>query len=571
MPSRTDAPDFVFEDFVLRIARASSNPGYQAWVERSPYGSCPPIALDLPLLDRNLDTLLRSLEKTIRGSGQTDSPLNRDLRPSRPGQEADCMEPPDLGAVLFDALFSGPIRERFLNCLALVGSHPNRGLRLRLKFDPQSAEPIGSLPWELLYRFETRDFLSRNIRNPVIRHLDVNRPMLTPLPLSRLRILVVLSQPEGVARLNVEGERTLLEKALGERADIDLRVLKRPTLTELRSQVRNEPFDVLHFIGHGGFDKGKGILVFEDPDNQASIVTGSTLADNLKGFEPIRLVFLNACETARFPRAAQGRDPYQGVASSLIIAGVPAVIAMQFPITDGAATLFSGAFYRALAQGDSVENAVVEGRLEVARKKPSSWEWATPVLFLGVPHGDIFRADGRRQAEEAAVPIPDKPSSALPSEPNRETHGEAIKQALELLDFERYEEAVEVLNDLKAKRPKDAEIFYYLGLARLHGRRPRSLRPDVIKRVEADLWTAGNLSRGREPAHLWLLQALIKHDFYRLNGLRVKAPTVEELLTEARTAALDPSELQRLDSHEPSRPNPVRQLISELLNRSRLQ
>ncbi|MGH7490686.1 MAG: CHAT domain-containing protein [bacterium] len=100
----------------------------------------------------------------------------------------------------------------------------------------------------------------------------------------------------------------------------------------------------------------------------------------------LRLVFLNACLTAR----ASSAGPYAGLATALLRAGIPAVVAMQFPISDAAAIAFSRAFYRRLAASDTVDAAVTEGRLAIHRL--GRGEWATPVLFERLTTGRLFQA-----------------------------------------------------------------------------------------------------------------------------------------------------------------------------------
>jgi CHAT domain-containing protein len=53
---------------------------------------------------------------------------------------------------------------------------------------------------------------------------------------------------------------------------------------------------------------------------------------------------------------------WSGVAAALLRAGIPVVVGMQFTISDAAAIAFSGAFYRAIARGLSVDEAVGHGR-----------------------------------------------------------------------------------------------------------------------------------------------------------------------------------------------------------------
>ncbi|MGO9901280.1 MAG: CHAT domain-containing protein [Solirubrobacteraceae bacterium] len=61
----------------------------------------------------------------------------------------------------------------------------------------------------------------------------------------------------------------------------------------------------------------------------------------------LALAVLNACETAQ----TSSQDPLAGIATSLMEYHVPAVVAMQFAITDERALIFADEFYRALADG----------------------------------------------------------------------------------------------------------------------------------------------------------------------------------------------------------------------------
>ena len=76
----------------------------------------------------------------------------------------------------------------------------------------------------------------------------------------------------------------------------------------------------------------------------ADPVSGETLVTLLKDLTSLRLVFLNACETARAARE-DGLDPFAGVATALVRAGLPAVVAMQRPISDAASIAFSRAVH----------------------------------------------------------------------------------------------------------------------------------------------------------------------------------------------------------------------------------
>lgn len=116
----------------------------------------------------------------------------------------------------------------------------------------------------------------------------------------------------------------------------------------------------------------------------------------------LRLVILNACKGAR----ASPGDPFNGLAQRLIQERIPAVIAMQFAISDSAAIDFAGEFYRALADGLPVDGSLAWARKAI-RLKGNKLEWGTPVLFLRSDHGRIFTIEKPRRIEEGVTPPPD--------------------------------------------------------------------------------------------------------------------------------------------------------------------
>jgi CHAT domain-containing protein len=100
---------------------------------------------------------------------------------------------------------------------------------------------------------------------------------------------------------------------------------------------------VIHFLGHGGFDEAthEGHLFFEDEYRHSVGVEADRFATLLASRDSIRLVVLNACEGGR----VAADQPFGGVAH-LVRRQLPAVIAMQFPISDRAAVAFSASLPR---------------------------------------------------------------------------------------------------------------------------------------------------------------------------------------------------------------------------------
>jgi hypothetical protein len=328
--------------------------------------------------------------------------LGRDMGPA--GGEAPPI-PLQIGESLFSALFSGQVGLLWARSLGVT---PGRGLRLQLRFrlesEPQGSTLLHSLPWELLYQPGTRDFLALSRLTPVVRYLEVARPAsVLPLP-SVLRILVVIADLPNLAPLDLARERREIEAAWGGNPRVEIAFLEEPTAEALREALLTGPFHVLHFMGHGGLDPstGGGLLYFAASDGAldplSGEVSGEALATLLKDFKTLRLVVLNACKTGR-TLEGKGFDPFAGVATALVMAGVPAVVAMQLPISDLAAITFSRTLHLRLAAGDPVDAAVTEGRQAIYAASPGSLEWAIPVLFTRVSDGRIFDQLGRRTTD----------------------------------------------------------------------------------------------------------------------------------------------------------------------------
>src|SRR3990172_1190293 len=133
---------------------------------------------------------------------------------------------------------------------------------------------------------------------------------------------------------------------------------------------------------------------------------------------------LNACEGAR----TSPTDPFAGVAATLIQQGIPAVVAMQFEITDDAAIQLAQEFYGSLADGYPAEAALSEARKAIFASG-NKMEWGTPVLYLRSPDGRLFSlsnieqtilSDGQLIAYEEKLiePLPSydpRPTLEIPS------------------------------------------------------------------------------------------------------------------------------------------------------------
>jgi hypothetical protein len=384
-----------FEDFVLQFD-TSSRGGFRARVLKSPFGEgvvgfTPPSPAD------------------VEPSALEVSGVSRDLSHHGPASTLGGRPPLDIGIELFRSVFQGQVRTLLDKSRGQLEISPNLGLRLKIKLDPSDEETgaLADLPWELLCDGETEDFFALSRQTSLVRYLDVPRPS-QPIPFTPpLRILAVGASPNGLQTLNLEEEVRRLEDLNQSSAEVNVQILPHASAGAVREALAGDTFNVLHFMGHGTFDRasGEGMLAFEGPGGSLDLVSGKAFATKLRDLRSLGVVMLNACNTAR-ARQEGGANPFRGVATALVLGGVPAVVAMQRPISDRAAIGFSTAFYRHLARGDSIDEALTEGRQAIHSAKPEEFEWATPVLFLRMPEGNVFVAKPADRPKEIEPPPP---------------------------------------------------------------------------------------------------------------------------------------------------------------------
>jgi len=115
---------------------------------------------------------------------------------------------------------------------------------------------------------------------------------------------------------------------------------------------------------------------------------------------------LNACEGA----TGSEQDLFSSTAATLIRRGLPAVLAMQYEITDSAAIELARTFYEVLAEGSPVDEALAETRKAISFTAANTFEWGTPVLYMRAPSGRLFELQEPAPAP-AAPPQPETTST----------------------------------------------------------------------------------------------------------------------------------------------------------------
>ncbi|MGK5170777.1 tripartite tricarboxylate transporter substrate-binding protein [Geodermatophilus sp. CPCC 205761] len=376
----------IYEDFDLLIEPATGS-GYRARVLSSPVGETRPVPINIPFSELELDNFLLRIGRPRRSVG-------------RGGGSPEATAVRDFGRRLFDAVFRDQVRSTLATSRNQVEGR-DAGLRVRLRLT--DCPELADLPWEYLYDGDARRFLALSEWTPVVRYLELPGRIRRLTVQPPLHILVLVSSPTDFYPLDVQAEWARLEEALDDlqrSGRVLLERAPRGTVTELQRRLRRGTYHVFHYIGHGRYDPEAedGLLALEGPDGRGDPISGADLGALLHDHRTLRMALLNSCEGARGGRS----DPYAGTAQSLIYQGIPAVVAMQFEITDRAAIIFTRGFYEAVADGYPLDAAMAEARKAI-RHQPNPVEWGTPVLYLRAPDGRIFDLPtGPRDTEDSS-------------------------------------------------------------------------------------------------------------------------------------------------------------------------
>lgn len=303
------------------------------------------------------------------------------------------------GRRLFEALLPDQVAMMFRAALGHARGAGDR-LRVRLRLRPPE---LSALPWEFLYDPQPDLFLAISSNVVLSRYVvdaaSFAKPMTIKPP---LRVLAAFSSPPDLPALNLEQERALLTKATRRAVDekrLELHFLDHTTNASLRSALRDTQPHVFHFAGHGHFDGQRGYLLFEDEYGDATKISDRVLREFFEDAPDAKLAVLNACQGA----AASAGDAFSGLAPNLVQRGLPAVVAMRYPVPDRAALIFAREFYEALTQPTStaVDVAAAAGRRAIYQDLgPDGRSWGIPNVYLRAEDGNIFAPPAAEEEQE---------------------------------------------------------------------------------------------------------------------------------------------------------------------------
>ncbi|HKR49717.1 MAG TPA: CHAT domain-containing protein, partial [Pseudonocardiaceae bacterium] len=335
-------------------------------------------------------------------------------------------------------LISGDVRVLYLASRQRAHEQGS-ALRLVLRVRPPE---LARLPWEFLFDPGQQDYLGLSM--PLVRYPEVlapRQPLQVALP---LRVLGMVACPgdQHVLEIDEEQQRLLTALAGLERDGlVELSWVAGQTYNALEDALDQDLWHVFHFVGHGGYDRvaEEGTLALADDEGRTDLVGADDLSRLLAKHPTLRLVVLNACDTGR----GGGLDALSSTAGALVRRWIPAVVAMQFEITNPAAIVFAQTFYQSVAKRRPVDDSVVRARQALRRAKKDTLEWGTPVLYLRAPDGRIFDGTGPLlpQPRPSQDPIGTRELEAL------------YDRALAAFWTEQWDQAVVLLQQVLAHRP----------------------------------------------------------------------------------------------------------------------
>ena len=336
------------------------------------------------------------------------------------------------GRLLHEAALPAAHRENVMRAWARIGDQGGRRFSVHVDASLEAGAPeadqntareaanvLLGLPWELLH--DGGAFLFQGARPTRIRRRLPNTTVLdVPVIDTPIRILLVTARPEDEACGYIDHRASalpLVEAMENLGGLVRLHILSPPTLPALREELdrarrAGTAYHVVHFDGHGVYDRtvGLGGLCFEDPQDiskldqrrHATVLTPELGA--LLRHHRVPLIFLETRQTAMSEHASES------VATKLLSEGVASVVAMSHSVLVEMARRFVGSFYRALAGGARVGDAMLEGQRRLSDDTYRARvfgvaelrleDWFVPVLFQEKDDPQLFRATPSRQTQE---------------------------------------------------------------------------------------------------------------------------------------------------------------------------
>ncbi len=193
-----------------------------------------------------------------------------------------------------------------------------------------------------------------------------------------------------------------------------LTILINPTLSDVLRESRAARYTHAHILTHGELDPGAGDrygLVLRGPADEPDVVSGERFASAITsvgdgGIHRPTVVTLVSCDSGNVGSVVL---PGASFAHALHHAGVPLVVASQFPLSIESSMPLTATLYKGLLWGDHPIQVVLQARMELHARYTSTWhDWASLVVYEALPRAlaeqlDVLRYKQARRALMGAL------------------------------------------------------------------------------------------------------------------------------------------------------------------------
>ena len=323
----------------------------------------------------------------------------------------------------------------------------------------------------------------------------------------RPRILFIAAAPPGAGPVPMEAHLQVLREAVdpwvrfyeaedrqGRRAKLEphLVLLLEASITSIEAVCRRESFSHVHILAHGvaigdGAHKGFGLALHDSRDPaRLDKVDGTRLAGALRTSQPNvgdrlsspAVVSLASCDSGQVGSVVGAGA---SIAHALHEAGIPLVVASQFPLTFEGSVVMVRTLYRRLLEGHDPRSILNDLRQQLRIQVPASHDWASLVAYAALPSDLEFqlqevRLDQAKRSIDAAIAWIQEgtieQAKAMELEERALSSGQMPSQLLSEQDLQAIEARLERLQEGKQR------------LRRLHHdqslKRPAQGEPEIL-------------------------------------------------------------------------------------------
>ncbi|MBI5055716.1 MAG: CHAT domain-containing protein [Nitrospirae bacterium] len=272
----------------------------------------------------------------------------------------------DFGRLMFDELIPVSVKDKLIK---------TRVKNLMVNID----DSLVFVPWELL--FDGKEFLCR--RFSLGRSVSTKQQVSVVIrALGRPLKMQLLADPGGDLKASYEEGVEIKNEisALDDWVDVTLKSTDIRT-DYVKAKIRN--FDIVHYAGHAEHDS-------LDPENSGWVLKDGMLRaediKNMRGAMPMpSLVFSNACKSGHseeWKLEEDYEDRIFGLANAFLLAGVQHYIGTFWEIPDEAGSYFAIHFYKYIAQGSTIGEAMRKARVALINKYgEDTIVWAGYMLY----------------------------------------------------------------------------------------------------------------------------------------------------------------------------------------------